>query len=522
MNYKNENIEIKFKENYLMNNKEVKMKRLFLIISIILIVWVNQNAQAPAIQWSSIIGDDSTFEVGYSVQEIPGEGYIIAGCKGSWYLDVYLIKTDTSGETLWTQTYGGEGEDCAYEVHQTNDGGFIVAACRQIEPGEMNEGGVWALWLLKTDALGDTIWTKTYDTSYDIVYYGDVEDYYRTVSVQQTSDGGYILTGLSQWSDINENDFLLIKTDSQGIIEWRHTYGTNSSEVSTFVQQTSDGGYILSGWTLSSGQAKALVIKTDSAGDSLWSATYEYGQSGRDIPNKIRQTSDGGYIITGEATQIDEYDNSVWLLKTNPQGTEIWEKTFGNGEITGGMDVQDVNDGYIIAGLFDEEQDKGWLLRTNALGDTIWTILLDQNILINGFMCVQKTEDEGYIFVGYHGNDDNLDVRLVKTDSDPTGILDPITLITEFTLSQNYPNPFNPSTSINYNLINSGNVRIEIFNIKGQRVRTLLNHYKDKGLYSVEWFGKDDFGHPVSSGLYLYKLIANGKTLSMKKCLLLK
>ncbi len=506
------------------------MKGLFLFIAVMIIVWVNLNAQAPDIQWTSIIGDDSAYEVGYTVQEIPDEGYIIAGGKGSLNFDVHLIRTNLLGEILWTKTYGGEDEDCAYEIHQTNDGGFIVSASKQIEPGEMNEGGVWALWLLKTDALGDTIWTKTYDASYDVVYYDDVGDNYRGVSVQKTSDGGYVLTGLSQWNDTSENDFLLIKTDSQGNEEWRQTYGTNSADVSTFVQQTSDGGFILSGWTLSLGQAKALVIKTDSVGDSLWSAIYDYGQSGRDISNRIRQTSDGGYIITGTASQINSYDRNVWLIKTDPQGSQIWVNTFGDGEITGGIDVQEIADGYIIAGFISgegEESSEGWLLRTNALGDTVWTIILEQNTPTNGFLSVQKTEDNGYITVGVISNDngqeEDLDVWLVKTQPDPVGISeDQINLINKFTLSQNYPNPFNPETTINYNLINSGNVEIEIFNIKGQVVSTLVNQNKEAGYHSVVWNGKDSSGNLVSSGLYLYKLIVDNKAIDMKKCLLLK
>ena len=207
-----------------------------------------------------------------------------------------------SGQIGWTKTYGGGDWDWGYSIQQTLDGGYIVA-------GETQSFGVgWTdVYLIKTDANGDVIWTKTYGGSG-----GDCGN-----SVQQTSDGGYIIVGGITYFDC---DVYLIKTDANGDVEWTKTYGGSGEDCGNSVQQTSDGGYIIVGKTTSfgAGASDVYLIKTDANGNAEWTKTY--GGGGEDCGNSVQQTSDGGYIIVGGTTSFGAGGGDVYLIKTDAYG----------------------------------------------------------------------------------------------------------------------------------------------------------------------------------------------------------
>jgi hypothetical protein len=192
-----------------------------------------------------------------SVQQTSDGGYIVAGetySFGAGEGDIFLIKTDANGNIQWAKTYGGTNSDYAHSVQQTSDGGYIVAGWT----ASFGAGG-YDFFLIKTDANGDIIWAKTYGGTY----------YDRASSVQQTSDGGYIVAGWTTSFSAGWNDFFLIKADANGNIIWAKTYGGTNHEWAYSVQQTSDGGYILAGYIYSFGDGwyDIFLIKTDANGD---------------------------------------------------------------------------------------------------------------------------------------------------------------------------------------------------------------------------------------------------------------
>jgi hypothetical protein len=272
------------------------------LLSVSLVALFTQSAYAVAFAKTyGGTGDDRAS----SVLQTSDGGYIVVGDTGSLgadSVDIFLVKTDANGNIIWAKTYGGTNNDYAYSVQQTSDGGYIVEG-RTYSFG----AGNYDFFLIKTDANGNIIWAKTYG--------GTSDDY--AYSVQQTSDGGYILAGYTS-SFMVGPDIFLIKTDANGNIQWSKTYGGASYDYAHSVRQTSDGGYIVAGYTYSfgAGYYDIFLIKTDANGNIQWAKTY--GGTDWDEASSVQQTSDGGYIVAGLTYSFGVGD--IFLIKTDANG----------------------------------------------------------------------------------------------------------------------------------------------------------------------------------------------------------
>ncbi len=335
-------------------------------------------------------------DLGRSVQQTDDGGYIIAGYTVSFepYTgQVYLIRTDSQGDTLWTRTYGGSDGGMGYSAQQTTDGGYIVAGVRAPD-----------VYLIKTDAYGDTLWTRTYGDSHSAL----------GRSVRQTTDGGYIIAGGIAYTATGDGDVYLIKTDGTGDTLWTRTYGGPYGDEGKSVQQTTDGGYVIVGWTepTDTGYENVYLIKTNAQGETLW--TRAYGGTGYDEGNSVEQTADGGYIIAGMTSNSFGQDRRAWLLKTNASGDTLWTRTYSGGF----SEAQQTTDGgYIIAGGMVLRPMNGdvYLVRTDAYGDTIWTRTYGGKS-DDWASSLQQTADGAYIIAGSATGPGDYDVYLVKTN----------------------------------------------------------------------------------------------------------
>jgi len=292
----------------------------------------------PEEEWNKTFGGTGS-DRAYSVQQTSDGGYILAGgtySYGAGSYDFWLVKTDLSGEKQWDKTFGGTGSDRAYSVQQTSDGGHILAG------GTYSYGaGSGDFWLVKTDSSGEKQWDKTFG--------GTGSDY--AYSVQQTSDGGHILAGGTYSYGAGSGDFWLVKTDSSGEKQWDKTFGGTGSDYARSVQQTSDGGYILAGSTTSygAGSGDFWLVKTDSSGEKQWDKTF--GGTGSDRGYSVQQTSDGGYIIAGDTHSYGAGSGDFWLVKTDSEGDKEWDKTLGGTDDDYASSVQQTSDGgYVLAG----------------------------------------------------------------------------------------------------------------------------------------------------------------------------
>jgi hypothetical protein len=348
-------------------------------------------------------------DIAFSVQQTSDGGYIVAGYTTSFGAggeDIFLIKTDANGNIQWAKTYGGTAIDWAYSVQQTSDGGYIVAG------GTHSFGaGSYDIFLIKTDADGNIIWAKTYGGTYSDYAY----------SVQQTSDGGYIVAG-GTGSFGAGGDIFLIKTDANGNIIWAKTYGGTNYDEAYSVQQTSDGGYIVAGYTESfgAGYGDIFLIKTDANGNVQWAKTY--GGTDLDWAYSVQQTSDGGYIVAGFTYSFGAGYDDIFLIKTDANGNIQWAKTYGGIDYDWAHSVQQTSDGgYILAGgtdSFGAGYYDALLVKTDANGNISWAKIYggtDDDIAFS----VQQTSDGGYILAG---GTDSLGAGysgafLVKTDA---------------------------------------------------------------------------------------------------------
>ncbi len=424
--------------------------------------------------WERTYGG-SDHDYGSSVAQTSDGGYIVAGGTRSFGAgsgDIYLVKTDAVGDTIWTRTYGGSSYDYGYSVAQTSDGGYIVAGMT-----ESFGAGSYDVYLVKTDAVGDTIWTRTYGGS----------DYDRGNSVAQTTDGGYIVAGETECFGAGEYDVYLVKTDGLGDTIWTRTYGGSGDDWGSSVAQTSDGGYIVAGVTecFGAGESDVYLVKTDCDGDTIWTRTY--GVSDDDYGRSIAQTSDGGYIVAG----VYDYDyweagtGDVYLIKTDAVGDTIWTRTYGGSHDDYGRSVAQTSDGgYIVAGwteFFGAGNYDVYLVKTDCDGDTMWTRTYGGSSGDYGYS-VAQTSDGGYIVAGVtlsFGAGSGVgwyDVYLVKTDSlGYTSIEEnPSSAKPEAFALSAHPNPFNSAVKISIDAPvetqDLASLQIEIFDVNGRMV----------------------------------------------------
>jgi hypothetical protein len=244
---------------------------------------------------------------GDSVQETDDGGYIVAGDTdsfGAGEYDFYLVKTNSAGDTLWTRTFGTSLYESARAVRQTNDGGYIIAG--YADRRDMHTD----VYLVKTDSAGYLKWSKTY---------GGADDDYG-YSVQQTMDGGYTVAGKTKSFGAGDYDAYLIRTDAEGNEIWSKTYGgVSADEGHSTVQTEPDSGFVVAGHTGSYGAEghDIYLIKVDGNGSKAWSKNI--GGPQQEKGQAVLQLPDGGYIVAGGTESYGEGAFDAYLIRTEPE-----------------------------------------------------------------------------------------------------------------------------------------------------------------------------------------------------------
>lgn len=354
-------------------------------------------------------GDPSfQYRASSAIQTFDG-GYLLVGWA---YADTIsntrdtalLIRTDYNGDILWTRYGLGWGpEEYAIDAEQTPDGGFMVLARRDLgNRGDMK--------VAKLNYNGTIQWKK------DLNPPNNFADEVPAV-MRKTSTGDFIISGT-----IDYRPFIM-KIDTSGSVLWERTF-QNVNSIATDIQETSDGGFVITGRAEISIGEDILLMKTDSLGFLMWTRVFD--RSLDDIGYSIKEAHDYGFIIVGNAGSYSE----ILLLKTDSIGNIEWEKTFAGGEspLERGYSVVQVSDsGYVIAGrywpgLADYD---GYILKCNVDGDSLWAKQYTIPGYTDWFVNVSEASDGGLVLVGNTTNSAIGDIRsfLVKTDSEGNVII---------------------------------------------------------------------------------------------------
>jgi uncharacterized delta-60 repeat protein len=318
-------------------------------------VWVLKLDGQENVVWQKTYGGRN-IDQAFALARTSDGGYVVAGRTASFgagWDDVWVLKLDGQGNVQWQKTYGGTGNDGAYAIAPTSDGGYVVA------------GYTWSfgagngdVWVLKLDGSGNVQWQKTYG--------GTNEDVARAIA--PTSDGGYVVAGYTRSFG---GGAWVLKLDGQGNVVWQKTYGMTILDEARAIIPTSDGGYVVAGKTYywASGN-DVRVLKLDGQGNVQWQKTY--GGTGEDEARAIAPTSDGGYVVAGWTKSFGAGSKDVWVLKLDGQGNVQWQKTYGGtGEDEARAIAPTSGGGYVVAGYtgsFGAGWWDVWVLKLEADG----------------------------------------------------------------------------------------------------------------------------------------------------------
>jgi len=349
------------------------------------------------------------YDVGVSAQQTTDGGYIIVGVTASYGAgkdDVWLIKTDSTGNKIWDKTFGGPENDMGISVQQTSDGGYIVTGRTQSYGNGLDD-----VWLIKTDSEGNKTWDKTFGgTQFD----GGSQ-------VRQTTDGGYIIVGNVNNNGGGDGDLWVIKTDTNGNLIWDKIFDGEGTPLShdsgNSIALTSDGGYIIAGGTFTTQDTygyNVWLIKIDAEGNMLWDE--KFGGADGEFVSSVMQTNDGGYVMVG----VDSYSNpdeKLWLIKTDGNGEFLWEQKYGGMGTARGESVQQTSDGgYVIAGFTYRKfsRYKALVIKTDENGVRDWSKIFFGGVGNSIAFSAQQTADGGYVIGGERNVFLNSNVWLVK------------------------------------------------------------------------------------------------------------
>ena len=415
----------------------------------------------------------------HSVIQTSDNGFMLAGYSsvyGTNEIDVLIIKTNSSGDSLWSQYYGGSGRDICYEISETSDHGFIMTGWSDSFSSGNNE-----LYLIRTNSLGDTLWTRTYNNCI------------RGNSVQETYDGNFIITGESQ-----DNRLILMKVDSGGYVIWSNNYEYSSAGYS--VKETLDAGYIFCGEH--SNPDIGYIVKTNSLGDEQWNISLG-GDLEDDRFNCVYQSNDGNYIVAGFArSHNSDANRDFWLVKTdsdNPLPVELSSFTA-------------VQTSENLAQINWTTQSESELLGYNIYRNVTENIV--NSIIINPVLIpsTNSFSPHDYSFIDEDVEYDQfyyywLESLEIDSSSELFGpvsltLINPenemIDLPNATVLNSAYPNPFNPKTTISFDIKEGETGILTIFNVKGQKV---ISKSFIAGTHEFKWIADNN-----TSGVYFYKL----------------
>jgi hypothetical protein len=345
------------------------------------------------------------------------DGYIIAGSTesmGFGHSDFLLIKTDAAGNTLWSRTYGSADVEVLGEAALTSDSGFILAGFT----GKFGDSLLTHAYLVRTDSKGDTLWTRVLERDSGTV----VED------VISLSDGGFALTGRANTFGQGHNMYLW-KTDAKGNLLWTKNFGGKAWDDGEAVQETKDGGFVVAGRTASYGEGMfdVYVVRTNASGDTLWTRTV--GGHKNERAYDLVQTASGDLVIAGETESFTHGGRDVYLIRMTANGDTVWTRAVGGAKDEAAKAVTMTADsGIAVAGYtfsFGAGDADMYLVKADGTGNVRWTQAYGGPEW-DAAESLQELPDHGYILAGATRSSGKgaLDFYVVRTKPFPVSAAD--------------------------------------------------------------------------------------------------
>ncbi|MFN6037466.1 MAG: hypothetical protein ACK452_03280, partial [Bacteroidota bacterium] len=385
--------------------------------------------------------------------EISSGGYMIAAMNEKSFgdTDIYILRTDINGDTIWTKSFGGNFSEYPNMILETTGGNFLILGYTKSFGAGNND-----IYLIKIDINGNILWTKSY---------GDIGDD-EGKDIIATTDGNYIITGRSNSPGNLNYDAFLKKIDPNGNILWENNYGGNQYETSRSVKECIGGGYIIAGQTNSygSGNGDVFLVRTDANGNFQWSKTF--GGSNIDDGNAVIENTDSSIIIAAETNSYGSGNMDVWVIKTDKNGNVVWDQTFGGIDKDVSKTMRPTSDGgYIIGAIsrsFGWINPEMWLIKIDANGILQWTRSFGS---WDHEHChsAREVSDGGFISVGNSKSYGPVSkIMFIKLDQNGTTNLNANKTQNTFKI---YPNPFQNTIKFCYKTENEEEIKISLYGV---------------------------------------------------------
>ncbi len=357
-------------------------------------IWLLKISNTGDTLWTKSFGG-SDDEFGRSIWQTYDNGFIISGSAKSLDGDVtglygsqdfWILKLNSSGDTIWTRTYGGSGDEIATSILETTDTNYIAVGYTTSNDNDVHgQHGGQDYWVIKINSSGDTIWTRTLG--------GSAQDV--ATSVVETSDGGYLIGGSTESNngDVTglhgAKDFWIVKLSSTGAVLWSKTYGGTSDERIQSIKKLIDGGYILAGYTWSNdgdvhghhGKGDYWIVKIDTNGSFIWQKCF--GGTLEEAARFIKTSSYSGFLLAGFAMSenrdldVNFGGKDIWIIKLNRYGNIIWKKSLGGSGWDEAWSIAKSNDGFFVIGNSDSND--GFIHGNHGNSD-FWVVKLNDTI----------------------------------------------------------------------------------------------------------------------------------------------
>lgn len=496
----------------------------YLLGCLLLFTPLHALCQSPNIIWQHNLG--SFIHEGLETLVTDSYGNLLLSgttFSNSNKYDAWIVKTDAGGNIIWSKTYGGSNDEGLKKIKVLASGSYIVVGGSKSSNGNLTANkGDYDIWIMKLDSNGNLLWQKNYggtkfDYGYDIV----------------SADDGFIITGYTASNDGDISNFkgiydvCLLRIDRLGNIVWQKTLGGSLADYSYIINKTTDNNFILLAACRSidgdiinnKGEFDVWLLKINDSGNILWQRTY--GGSNFDWPTDVKQTADGGYIVSAYSNSNDKDitsnygDYDAWIIKTDDTGKLIWQKNYGGSKLDNAFSIVESKEGgYLLAG--SSESNDGDVsdshngsfgdvltMKIDDVGTTVWSHLFGGS---DGERanCIIQTTDSNYVFIG-PTNSSNGDVSQYYGDTDPWMVkfntkqsTDITTANVHYAVSV-YPNPAKDFIVFEYQSPNSEDVIINISNIKGEIIDSIkLSSNYTKKLWDTRF---------INTGVYLYSAV---------------